>query len=152
MRSSVPCSSWIDSFSLLDIQVVSLKRDYYVSLACQVDSREIARQGNGGCWGGRGPSEAMTIEKSASCAFIGRLGPGTYVDDRGSSEVVMSLPCSRFSETICCILARQYQGNGLIERNRGLGRSGWTASRKIQNYWSCVLGISIARFLLIVPF
>jgi len=26
-----------DSFSLLDIQVVSLKRDYYVSLACQVD-------------------------------------------------------------------------------------------------------------------
>src|SRR5215472_3721750 len=37
MRSSVPCSSWIDSFSLLDIQVVSLKRDYYVSLACQVD-------------------------------------------------------------------------------------------------------------------
>src|SRR6266496_2755619 len=41
MRSSVPCSSWIDSFSLLDIQVVSLKREYYVSLACQVDSREI---------------------------------------------------------------------------------------------------------------
>src|SRR5262245_10791004 len=37
MRSSVPCSSWIDSLSLVDIQVVSLKRDYYVSLACQVD-------------------------------------------------------------------------------------------------------------------
>jgi hypothetical protein len=37
MRSSVPCSSWIDSFSLLDIQVVSLKRDYNVSLVCQVD-------------------------------------------------------------------------------------------------------------------
>src|SRR5438132_13598018 len=37
MRSSVPCSSWIDSFTLLDIQVVSLKKAYYVSLACQVD-------------------------------------------------------------------------------------------------------------------
>src|SRR5215470_9019794 len=37
MRSSVPCSSWIDSFSLLDIQVVSLMRDYYISLVCQVD-------------------------------------------------------------------------------------------------------------------
>src|SRR6266567_492272 len=37
MRSSVPCSSWIDSFSLVDIQVVSSKRAYYVSLACQVD-------------------------------------------------------------------------------------------------------------------
>src|SRR5436309_13192927 len=37
MRSSVPCSSRIDSFSLLDVQVVSLKRDYYDSLVCQVD-------------------------------------------------------------------------------------------------------------------
>jgi hypothetical protein len=37
MRSSVPCSNWIDSFSLLDIQVGSPKRDYYVSLVCQVD-------------------------------------------------------------------------------------------------------------------
>src|SRR5262245_6692593 len=36
MRSSVPCNSWIDS-SLLGIQVVSLMRDYYVSLACLVD-------------------------------------------------------------------------------------------------------------------
>src|SRR6266576_1411499 len=37
MRSSVPCSNWIDSFSLLDIQVGSPKKDYYVSLVCQVD-------------------------------------------------------------------------------------------------------------------
>src|SRR5882757_574898 len=41
MRSSVPCSNRIDSFSLLDIQVVSLKRDYYLSLACQVDLGQV---------------------------------------------------------------------------------------------------------------
>src|SRR4030095_5783961 len=44
MRSSVPCSSWIDSFSLLDIQVVSPIRDYYVSLACQVVLRTIYKE------------------------------------------------------------------------------------------------------------
>ena len=37
MRSSVPCSSWIDSLSLLDIQVVSRKKDYSISLGCQVE-------------------------------------------------------------------------------------------------------------------
>src|SRR5262245_39334289 len=37
MRSSVPCNNCIDSFSLLDIQVVSLMREYCISLVCQVD-------------------------------------------------------------------------------------------------------------------
>src|SRR6266567_1473120 len=57
MRSSVPCSSWIDSFSLLDIQVVSLKRDYYVSLACQVDFVQITVEEDPAGVGSPRPSE-----------------------------------------------------------------------------------------------
>jgi len=68
MRSSVPCSSWIDSFSLLDIQVVSLKGDYYVSLACQVDfvrnnpSRKTRR-----CW----LSEAFGTTRQLKFSLLG---------------------------------------------------------------------------------
>src|SRR6266576_4644531 len=76
MRSSVPCSSWIDSFSLLDIQVVSLKRDYYVSLACQVDfvrnnpSRTTPQE-----LAVRGLRNHTTIEISLSPYGL-RFGPG----------------------------------------------------------------------------
>src|SRR5258707_1860052 len=65
MRSSVPCSTWIDSLSLLDIQVVSLKRDYYVSLVCQVDfvRNSPSRKRRGLTV--RGLPKHMTIEKTA---------------------------------------------------------------------------------------
>jgi hypothetical protein len=74
MRSSVPCSSWIDSFSLLDIQVVSLKRDYDVSLACQVDFvRNNPSRKNPQVLAVRGLRNHTTIEISLS-PIHGHLG------------------------------------------------------------------------------
>src|SRR5215472_16184922 len=116
MRSSVPCSSWIDSFSLLDIQVVSLMKDYYASLACQVDVvRNDPSRKTPLVLAVRGLRNHTTIEISLSHAYGLRFGPETHVHDQGRSKIVMSLLCSRLSETGLSILGRQYQGNALIE-------------------------------------
>src|ERR1700747_3286961 len=100
MRSSVPCSSWIDSFSLLDIQVVSLKRNYYVSLGCQVDfvrnnpSRKTRRR-----W------PVRSVRNSEPHGLVLERMWVTKAVQR----TVMSLSCSRLSETSFSILGRQYQ-------------------------------------------
>lgn len=101
-------------------------RGYYVSLACQVDgARNDLSRKTPQVLTVRGLRNHTTIEISLSHAYGLRFGPGTYVDDKGSSEIVMSLQCSRLSETSFSILGRQYQGNALIEPIGAKGCSGW---------------------------
>src|SRR5437667_11734406 len=119
MRSSVPCSSWIDSFSLLDIQVVSLKRDYYVSLACQVD---FVRDNPSQVLALRGLRNHTTIEISLShIHMVSGLVPGTYVDDKGSSEIVMSCRGVGFRKLAFPFPAGNIRANALNEPKYGPG-------------------------------
>src|SRR5437016_13460939 len=96
MRSSVPCSSWIDSFSLVDIQVVSQKRDYYLSLACQVVFERNNRRGRPRrCLAVRVLRNHMTIGISLSRIYISGLVLERMWTTKGHSEDLVSLPYSR---------------------------------------------------------
>src|SRR3981081_2771226 len=102
MRSSVPCSSWIDSFSLLDTQVVSLKRDYYVSLACQVDFvRNNPSRKTPQVPAVRGLRNHTTIEISLSrIHMVSGLVLERMWMTKAVQRIVMSLPCSQADEVL----------------------------------------------------
>src|SRR5882762_1617472 len=99
MRSSVPCRRWIDSFSLLGIQVVSLRRDYYVSLACQVDFVRInPSRKTPQVLAVRGLRKHMTIGEVSLCVY---WESGSY-PETGLDEISRDLPEADFTGPIRC--------------------------------------------------
>src|SRR5947208_14340657 len=119
MRSSVPCSSWIDSFSLLDIQVVSLKRDYYVSLGCQVDFvRNNPSRKTPQALAVRGLRNHTTMEINLSrIHMVSGLVLERMWMTKAVQRIVMSLSCSRLGDRKTGRIFMTRNGTPLVHGN-----------------------------------
>src|SRR6266702_4013567 len=121
MRSSVPCSSWIDSFSLLDIQVVSLRRVLRFTWVSSALRSEITRRGTPRRRWLSGAFGTTRQWKSASRASIA----SSYHDQCTRARNIFLLRCGTKDHVLLVPQSRQRINSGrspcrrIASENRG---------------------------------
>ena len=107
--------------------MVALKRDYYVSLVCQLDFvRNNPSRKTPQVLAVRGLRNSTTIEISLSrIHMVSGLVLERMWMTKAVQRIVMRLPCSRLSETAFPFLVGNIRAMRSLSPHRGLGRSGW---------------------------